>query len=99
MGELKEPNGKEGDFSQENWGNYKAKGPGGEKTIERATIFKKRIDKLPVQHWEAIMAKAEEFVVKKKRVAEEVLQTVVDSEPSAEDVEAYENALFDPMFA
>jgi hypothetical protein len=63
MGELKIPKGKDGEFSQTNWGDYEflkastknQKGAAKTKLKRHATIFQLHIDALQDNHWAAIM--------------------------------------------
>ena len=98
-GDLVEPNGKEGGFSKDNWGDYIVKGAGGtpDRLVLRSTFFKARILTLTEAHWEKIMESAESFIDEKKtqkRLPEPALVLGDDSEQQQQ----YKELLHDPMF-
>jgi hypothetical protein len=99
---LKVPKGKEGEFSQTNWGDFEVMergklGPAKSQLKRRATLFKNRIDHLTEEHWKAIMDGARHYTGKKKGVAREEVKE--DIEMVASDEADDDGMLYDPMFA
>jgi len=104
-GEMKEPAGRSGGFSQENWGDITVaetmpNGKQGKKIVKRGSIYKERLDNRPENHWELILETASAYVGKKKGVSK-ATDNLVDDVAMADDPQeaaAYADALFDPMF-
>ena len=100
-GNLVEPNGKEGGFSKDNWGDYIVKGAGGtaDRLVRRSTFFKARILTLSDAHWEKIMESTGSFINEKKFQKPGPLpESVLVLEDSLEQQQHYNEALHDPMF-
>ena len=94
--------GKDGEFSQTNWGNYEftkgpskdKKGPAKTKLKQHATIFQSHINSLLDEHWAAIMDGAHHYMGKKRSsiMKEEIREKTAGM--SEED----NGMLVDPMF-
>ncbi|KAF8806565.1 hypothetical protein BYT27DRAFT_7294045 [Phlegmacium glaucopus] len=75
LGEMKEPAGQGGGFSQENWGDIivaetMPNGKQGKKIVKWGSIYKEQLDNHPEKHWELILEMASTYVGKKKAVGQ-----------------------------
>ena len=104
---MKEPSGRGGSFSQENWGDImmETQGPGpngkpSKKIVKHSSIYKERLDDQPAKHWDLILTMVAGYVRKKKGVVRAINIVEDDAEEldDPEEAVAYNNALFDPMF-
>jgi hypothetical protein len=89
---------KAGAFSKANWGDYITHTPRGPKTLKRASVFLKEINKLVDQQWDDIIAAAwDTDEVSKHRLALGLGEAGVidDAEESSSD----DSELLDPLYA
>lgn len=102
-GELQVPKGKDGEFSQTNWGDYEFEAsskdknrPAKTKVKRRATIFQSRINSLSDEHWAAIMDGAHLYMgTKKSSITKEKIREKTEG---MSDEDEDNTMLVDPMF-